>query len=602
MKKIIYIFTALLTLGASSCSDMLDVESPNQLSNQDINSKTDSVFYTFGVMNAMQQLADAYVLQNELRGDLVSTTLKSDKNLTALANFTADSSNSYDSAYVYYKVINNVNYYAAHRDTTLKDGSTNVVAGEYAAMLSFRAWAYLQAVRTFGSVKYFTHPLTTISDIENDASPVLGIEEVVRNLISDLEPYSGTPVPNYGVIDCGRTNKGSSKTAISSRCFIPVDVILGDLYLELGDEASCLKAVEHYYRYLVDNKQGAPKRECFSFNLWNEDIYFPQDFSITSMVSSWNIYGTTDVITYIPMAANRLTGTTTALPKIFGYDYYSTDSSYISDIQIVASETYHTLADSSDYYYVSTDDVVTKRIYKSFKAGDMRRLNTIYVPYSDRNGGEALEYIDNYYQANVALYRVSTIWLHLAEALNRAGYPDAAFAVLKDGLSSSTAERSYISDATRTLLGSTFFSYDNDDIFGDNVGIHGYGCGVDGITGEYSPYQYTDTLLLPSGEMSVSIVKEKMNELADEFGITIGETKADTINAVEDLICDEYAMELPFTGSRYSDLMRMARHKNAAGLYGSNFGSIWLDRKIRKNNPNLAKDLTNEQNWYLPFN
>lgn len=662
-----------MTLGASSCSDMLEVDSPVQLSNQDITNKTDSVFYTFGVMNAMQQLAESYVLQNELRGDMVSTTSKSDLNLQALANFTVDQSNKYDSAYLYYKVINNVNYYAAHRDTTLKEGSTNVVLNEYAAMLTFRAWAYLQAVRTFGHVKYFTHPLTTVSDIESDNSPVLGREELVRNLINDLAPYSGQSVPNYGSIDCGTTNKGTSKTAASSKCFIPVDVMLGELYLELGDKASCLQAVNHYYNYLVANEIDGmtrfPSYTSATSYLWNDEVSLPIDFpgfpKYSNTGNIWSISNTQDIISYIPMAANRLTGTTSDLSKIFGYDYYSADSSYISDIQVVASERYHELADNSAYYYVSSEDNLG-RLRKSFAAGDVRRVSTIWRSNRASSNVE-YQYIDNYYTGNIVLYRTSTIWLHLAEALNRAGYPDAAFAILKDGLSTRTAERSYITDETKALLSGTFFSVANSDLFDNNTGIHGNGCDPDGVAGGYSPYQMSvDTVKLtnPATQYATeSIVGEKIADLEDEFGLSICETKTvtltiesgddrdaaiedavpegyfrisseiknitnstvigddganveilnlevsmvvvkkeDVINAVEDLICDEYAMELPFMGSRFADLSRMARHKNAAGLYGSNFGSVWLDRKVKKNNPSVAKDLTNEQNWYLPFN
>ena len=72
------------------------------------------------------------------------------------------------------------------------------------------------------------------------------------------------------------------------------------------------------------------------------------------------------------------------------------------------------------------------------------------------------------------------------------------------------------------------------------------------------------------------------------------------INVMEDLICDEYALELAFEGHRFGDLCRLARHKNAAGTYGSDFGNRWLAQKLAKKNP--VVDLTNPQNWYLKMN
>ena len=54
-----------------------------------------------------------------------------------------------------------------------------------------------------------------------------------------------------------------------------------------------------------------------------------------------------------------------------------------------------------------------------------------------------------------------------------------------------------------------------------------------------------------------------------------------------------------FEGIRFYDLQRIARHKNEAGLYGSDFGSIWFADKLKNNNPQV--DLTEPKNWYLPF-
>ena len=84
-----------------------------------------------------------------------------------------------------------------------------------------------------------------------------------------------------------------------------------------------------------------------------------------------------------------------------------------------------------------------------------------------------------------------------------------------------------------------------------------------------------------------------------QFSIHWHYTKADTINAVEDIICDEMALELAFEGNRFGDLTRMARHKNQAGLYGSDYGGEWLARKLAYKNP--AVSLLDEKNWYLPF-
>ena len=122
----------------SSCSDMIETDSTMQAFDYELDEKTDSIFFAFGILQAMQQVADQYVFQGEMRGELVSTTDYTLNSLRQLQNFSATTENAYDSAYVYYRVINNCNYYIAHRDTTLITGSTKVVMNEYAAVKAIR--------------------------------------------------------------------------------------------------------------------------------------------------------------------------------------------------------------------------------------------------------------------------------------------------------------------------------------------------------------------------------------------------------------------------------------------------------------------------------
>ena len=107
--------------------------------------------------------------------------------------------------------------------------------------------------------------------------------------------------------------------------------------------------------------------------------------------------------------------------------------------------------------------------------------------------------------------------------------------------------------------------------------------------GAFSPYQMD------------SIVGKKFDELNAQFPNTQHPTPnlQDTINVVEDIICDEMALELAFEGNRFGDLTRIARHKNAASTFGANFGSQWLAAKLAYKNPQVS--LLDEKNWYLPM-
>ena len=222
-----------------SCSDMLESDSTRQLFDKELNQKTDSVFFAYGVMQAMQQLADQYVFQGEMQGDLVNTTYYTDNNLRQLWNFSANSANRYDSAYVYYRVINNCNYFIENADTALYRLGTQVFEKEFAAVKTYRAWTYLQLVKNYGEVPLVLKPALTEAEARAEMNkPYSDINAICNYFIEDIKPYVNTNLPQYG--DINQLN--------SQKFFIPVRVLLGELCLWAGkyDEAA------HYlYDYLT---------------------------------------------------------------------------------------------------------------------------------------------------------------------------------------------------------------------------------------------------------------------------------------------------------------------------------------------------------------
>ena len=587
----------------TSCSDMLESDSERQLFEPDINQKTDSIYYALGILQGMQQLADQYMFIGEMRGDLVDTTAATDRHLRELAQFQLSEVNKYDSAYVYYRVINNCNYYIAHRDTTLRTGATYVAMNEYVAVKAVRAWAYMQLARVFGKVPFYTEPLTQISQIDNNQFPELDIDGIVARLAPDLEQYTGYGLPEYGSAPSGIT---------TSMLFIPVDVIMGDLYLETGQYA---QAARHYITYLTEVLPAASRHSAYMQGVTFSgrrsvamQELLPSDWGGTFNYTTtpWNniFSGGTDVITYIPMAPNNRAGVTTLIPLAYGYDFYSNSKGYIDQIQIVPSAAYNALSEGQDYYYKSSTSTATKTILNSVKIGDMR-TSAITRERDLAADGYAVgtTWITKNSSAQVYLYRVSTVWLRLAEAFNRLGYYDVAFAILKDGISRYLVEPAgsggplYISDASKVALQTTFplLSEANISKFAEPencIGVHMHGAGA---TCDYTGAVYSPGL---SPYQLDTIVGMKLREIAAD-GFAVGTTKADTINAVEDLLCDEMALELAFEGCRWYDLMRLARHKNESGLYRPNFGSQWLARKLAYKNP--AVNLEDKNNWYLPF-
>ena len=540
-----------------------------------------------------------------MRGDLVDTTAYTDKNLRELAQFSLSETNKYDSAYVYYRVINNCNYYIAHRDTTLRTGATYVAMNEYVAVKAIRAWAYMQLARVFGKVPFYTEPLTQISQIDNNQYPELDMDGIVARLAPDLEQYTGYGLPVYGNAPSGIT---------TSQLFIPVDVVMGDMYLETGQYA---QAARHYITYLTEvlgsNRSHSAYMQNVTFNGRRSSAMMemlPSDWGGTFnySVTQWeNIFtGGSDVITYIPMAPNNRAGVTTLIPLAYGYDFYSNTTGYIDEIQIVPSVVYNTLTESQDYYYKSSLSTVTRTILNSVKIGDTRN-SAITRERDDNESSETTTWITKNRYAQVYLYRVSTVWLRLAEAFNRMGMPDAAFAILKDGVSENmlatyadgTYYMDYLTDESRMALQTIYplLSEVNLPKFtADNAcGIHCHGAGK--AASDYPGVNGTGGKVYHTGKSPYQLSRMaglKMAEIAKKYEIAVGTSKQDTINAIEDLICDEYALESAFEGNRYYDLLRIANHKNRAGIYGGNFGDLWLQKRLGDRGWTPAKK-------YLPF-
>jgi hypothetical protein len=202
--------------------------------------------------------------------------------------------------------------------------------------------------------------------------------------------------------------------------------------------------------------------------------------------------------------------------------------------------------------------------------GDLR-LASVYSSQlvsqsANREYSSNYQYIYKFSTRHVILYRRNQIYLRFAEALNRAGYPVSAFTILKYGLQPSTINQ-YIPkserDSSQNLL--TFSQY----VFTDNntMGIHGRG----------------------SGDVQANV----------NYKIPASKSFADTLSNVEDLICDEDALETAFEGDRFFDLLRMAKRRDDP--------SSWLADKISKrkgiNNPDgtLYDLVKKSENWYLPL-
>ena len=545
---------ALPLWGLGSCtetdSDLVAFVEDNNLS-----TPNDTVYSLMGIINKMQVIADRTILLGELRGDLTTLTENATLDLQDIANFTADATNPYNNARDYYAVIQNCNYFLATADTALMKRGQYVFEAEYAVVKTYRAWTYLQLAINYGSVPFFTQPLLAEKEANPALYPHYDVEQIANYFITDLAPYVDTDYPDYGTIN-----------SLNSRTFYyPMRVLLGDLCLWAGRYR---EAAKYYHDYLT--KQGDIHPTGTSSVSW---ATYDFDTVLDSYASQFTSTSSSEMLTCIPMETSEYDGIESHLTDVFNS---TEDNNYY--YQATHSAAYDELSRAQRYVLVYSDPVTllpdtvvpadTMTYQNEALRGDLRQFS-IYmlrnVSSASTSQATLRQTCYKYSTTNVNILRLQHIYLRYAEALNRAGYPQSAFAVLKHGLWYQNIDK-YISAQERTDA-ADLLSFSQYTFLRENTqGIHSRGSGnADADT----------TYIIPN--------------LA---------SRADSILYVEDRICDEMALETAAEGLRFYDLMRLSLHRGDPS---------YLAGKVARRNGTAHYDaalytlLSESKNWYLPL-
>ena len=609
-----FIFAVLAIGGFASCSDFFDQESEHVIFTETdhLNSATDSIYSVIGILNKLQAIGDRTVLLGEVRGDLVDLTKEANSDLRDMALFNIGDDNRYNNPTDYYAIINNCNYFIANADTALKNNRNDYIfMKEYAAVKAIRAWTYLQLVLNYGSVPFVTEPILSKLEAEQNY-PKYDLQAVCEYFINDLMPLTdrwADEYPNYG-------NIRSLRDGASRLLFFPMNVVLGDLNLWLasvtGNKSTYREAAMRYYKYISQrNGDNSAYPTGMNYYMWYWGSTAWNSFTSASS-GDWSDeeYGqNTELITIIAGDSIRAEGNYSELRNLF---YSREDNDY--RVSIIPSQGMFELSESQANCCLASNGIsfsYAPADLTDHKAGDLR----LYRSYSwgqatNRLTGERFDvsYIEKQSFQNIHIYRRTQLYLRLAEALNGAGIPRAAFSILSTGLNNeiyqtsvypycSESDSIWISelDFPETRYGIVTAQYITSSSGGTGVyntmGIHSRGSG-------WTPYN--EFYRLPEAE-PIPVVDEEGNPIEGLF--IIEKDSPDLVEKqqafVDSLLLNENGLEMAFEGPRFYDIMRFAMRQSNP----EKFLAEKVAARRGKNNIDeaLKSRLMDKRNWYLSW-
>lgn len=603
MKKVIHtlallVYTAALML--TSCADVLDVANENEVdASQHFNTANDADNAILAIYGKMLELVDRLIVLGELRADLMEITQNASFDMAAISRHAAAPSNEYCNTAPFYEVILNCNDALANFDRMLaeKKMSSADYGHRYADVATVRCWLYLQLAIHFGSIPYVTQPLVTVDDLaDGEKFPVKSLDEILPLLIRCMEELPSrdlsTTSPLYRVTIDGYN---------TGMLFLNKHFVLGDLYLwsdRYRDAAAEYYAVidgcernlfsgNEKVAYKLDGWVWAGNNEpkfqvCYvrykdqdqnSFrNKWKEIFSRSSTDSELrqEMITMWS-YNPSFAPRYPLVELFANTGLGQYLLKPSDYAIRLWEETQTQQNGFV----YDGRGREASFDYVNGQPVVIKYLYDYYpQLQDENK--TIHLQYNGLENELAV-------QGKWFVQRAALLHLRYAEAANRAGFSDVAYALLNNG-----------------VLTNYDWRMENGETRADKTGVEytGYRPLSDTTASQpYDPPFYLDARNddLPNyfrspwrdnygvrGRVSLQNIEKPEWVSARE----------DSVRWIEEAILLEAALECGFEGHRWGDMLRIAMRKNR----DNGTGTAYLNNLMQE-----AKAVTiTPETWFLP--
>ncbi|MBK0370696.1 RagB/SusD family nutrient uptake outer membrane protein [Flavobacterium sp. SE-1-e] len=564
-----FLCAMVLAFGLNACSDYLDVAPEDKLIEEQMYQNVyDADAAVIGIYGKFMNLAEKYVVLNEMRADLMSTTYNSTPYLEQLSEHNVSDDNPYINPKDFYIVIQNCNDALLHFDQMLaeKRFTQSEYDQRYADIGCLRTWVYLQLGIHFGNVPYITKPVENLDDLKNpNLFPKLAFPQLLDELLKFTENLNYKKMYASGssllvTVDGFNTEK----------FFINKECLLGDLNLWKGNY---LQAASYYKNVMESTPTGGANTLDY-YRVKQAEVVTNDDLAVgylrdywedaTTLVDSdtkgWrSIFGRSRDVLWNTEWVWSLPYTSNFAPANPFINLFSkTGGSYMAKPSQRAMDLWNSQVQQNKFPYDArgpkftykmngNDPVIKKYIYKFEAAAD---------PFN--KDGEWM------------LYRAAKLHLRYAEAANRDKQHKIANALLNLGINNAYTPADYVAGSSVADIQQTKepFPYDFDARTGDYPYFRGPWHRGAGLRG-----------------------RARLNALP-----VVG----DSLISIENNIIDEAALELAYEGNRWEDLMRVALRRNDPAFLADKI----YEKLSKDNNPHASEvrsKLMNVNNWYLPF-
>ena len=572
-----------VVFGSLSCKKMFDLQPEDALGiDQAYRNVYDADAAVIGIYGKVMNIADRYMILNELRGDLEEVTPNADKFLKQISNHQVTADNPWANPKPFYEIIINCNDALKNFDLMLKDkrlsqADYNIRYSEIGAM---RSWIYLQVGIHYGTVPYVTEALENVQDLKDESKfQRIPFEQLLEKLIQFTEA-----LPSKQPMPAGTSLLSALDSYNTSRMFVNKFLLLGDLHLWKGNysqAAAYYKTMMEYSDVLYPSKDTE-----FYFNTFNiggnQSQLSGNNWSRIFAGSFGERFSNYENIWMLPF--DKKFSPSNPFIKL-----YAPESEYLIKPSVLSEKNWNDETRGDD----SPVDVNRGNGRSYLRINSQPQVYKLIMGYTS-----LAQPFDKFATTGKwIVYRTALLHLRMAETANRDGRDKLASALLNSGIRRTfTPKRLPLSVNVSDIMQSKDVdpNYYFDGRQGDNPRFrqkYSYNEGIRGRVG------LKEALVDSSLYFNMQDKGSENKPVTNRLGLTV---------AMEDLLMNEAARELAYEGNRWPDLIRIAlrREKEAPGS-----GKLFLKNTIAKKYiaanlqvPAEVEKLGADINsWYLPF-